>query len=150
VDNGLTGLIGVREILNRMQLTPRGIDCYTSGTAYRIDLLLNARLSGGTWASVGGSSLAQYIFHTAGQTAAAGEVIYSFFTNTGSATSQDLALVRDIGTSILSGGNTTTASKSEANLYPDGPDVLTVCATNITATGTNTINSRLSWTEAQA
>jgi len=150
VDNGLTGLIGVREILNRMQLTPRGIDCYTSGTAYRIDLLLNARLSGGTWTSVGGSSLAQYIFHTAGQTAAAGEVIYSFFTNTGSATSQDLALVRDIGTSILSGGNTTTASVTQANLYPDGPDVLTVCATNITATGTNTINSRLSWTEAQA
>jgi hypothetical protein len=111
---------------------------------------LNARLSAGSWVNVGGSSLSQYIFHTAGQTAAAGEVIYSFFTNTGSATSQDLALVRDIGTSILSGGNTSTASVTPANLYPDGPDVLTVCATNITTSGTNTINSRLSWTEAQA
>lgn len=150
VDNGLTGLLGVREILNRMQLTPRGVDCYTTGTAYRIDLLLNARLSGGTWASVGGSSLAQYIFHTAGQTAAGGEIIYSFFTNVGSATSQDLALVRDLGTSILSGGTTTTASKTQADLYPDGPDVLTVCATNVTSQGTNSINSRLSWTEAQA
>lgn len=150
VDNGLTGLLGVREILNRMQLTPRGIDAYTSGTSFRIDLLLNARLSGGTWASVGGSSLAQYIFHTAGQTAAGGEVIYSFFTNVGAATQQDLALVRDMGTSILSGGNTTAASKTEANLYPDGPDVLTIVATNITTQGTNSINSRLSWTEAQA
>ena len=150
VDNGLTGLLGVREILNRMQLTPRGIDCSVSGTVFRIDLLLNSRLSAGSWVNVGGSSLSQYIFHTAGQTAAAGEVIYSFFTNTGSATSQDLALVRDIGTSILSGGNTSTASLTPANLYPDGPDVLTVCATNITSSGTNTINSRLSWTEAQA
>jgi hypothetical protein len=150
VDNGLTGLIGVREILNRMQLTPRGVDCYTVGTAFRIDLILNPRLSSGTWASVGGSSLAQYIFHTQGATAAGGEVIYSFFTNVGAATSQDLALVRDLGTSILSGGNSTTASLTQTNLYPDGPDVLTVCCTNITNQGTNTINSRLSWTEAQA
>ena len=150
VDNGLTGLLGVREIINRMQLTPRGVDAYTTGTSFRIDLILNGRLSGGTWASVGGSSLSQYIFHTAGQTVSGGEVIYSFFTNVGAATSQDLALVRDIGTSILSGGNTTTASKTEANLYPDGPDVLTVVATNITSQGTNSINSRLSWTEAQA
>jgi hypothetical protein len=150
VDNGLTGLLGVREILNRMQLTPRGVDTYTSGTSFRIDLILNGRLSAGTWASVGGSSLAQYIFHTSGQTVAGGEVIYSFFTNVGAATQQDLNLVRDIGTSILSGGTTTTASLTQANIYPDGPDVITVCATNITATGTNTINSRISWTEAQA
>jgi hypothetical protein len=150
VDNGLTGLIGVREILNRMQLTPRGIDAYTTGTAFRIDLILNGRLSGGTWATVGGSSLAQYIFHTVGQTLSAGEVIYSFFTNVGAATSQDLNLVRDIGTSILSGGTTNTASTTQANLYPDGPDVLTVVATNITSQGTNSINSRISWTEAQA
>jgi hypothetical protein len=99
---------------------------------------------------VGGSSLAQYIFHTTGATAAGGEIIYSFFTNLGAATSQDLNLVRDIGTSILSGGNTTTASLTQANLYPDGPDVLTVCCTNITTQGTNTINSRIGWTEAQA
>jgi hypothetical protein len=150
VDNGLTGLIGVREILNRMQLTPRGIDVYTVGTSYRIDLILNGRLSAGTWASVGGSSLSQYIFHTVGQTVSGGEVIYSFFTNVGAATSQDLALVRDIGTSILSGGNTATASNSPQNLYPDGPDVLTVVATNITSQATNSINSRISWTEAQA
>jgi len=150
VDNGLTGLLGVREILNRMQLTPRGVDCYTTGTSYRIDLLLNPRLSGGTWVNVGGSSLSQYIFHTTGQTAAGGEVIYSFFTNVGAATNQDLALVRDLGTSILSGGVTSTASKTQSDLYPDGPDVLTVVATNITSQGTNSINSRLSWTEAQA
>lgn len=150
VDNGLTGLIGQREILNRMQLTLRAMDVYTTGTAFRITVILNGRLSGGTWAPVGGSSLAQYIFHTGGQTITGGENVFGFFTSNSGALSADLSQVRDIGTSILSGGNTLTASSTPANIYPDGPDVLTICATNITATAVNTINSRLSWTEAQA
>lgn len=150
VDNGLTGLLGAREIINRMQLTLRQMDVYTTGTAYKIEIFLNARVSGGTWANIGGSSLAQYIFHTGGQTISGGEAIFGFFTSNSGAVTQDLSIVRDIGNSILGGGNTLTGSTTPANIYPDGPDTITVCATNITTQTTNSINSRLSWTEAQA
>lgn len=150
VDNGLTGVLGNREIINRMQLTLRQMDVYTTGTAYRIEIFLNGRVNGGTWVPVGGSSLAQYIFHTGGQTITGGESIFGFFTSNVGAVSQDLTIVRDIGNSILGGGTTSTASTTPLNMYPDGPDVLTVCATNITPTAINSINSRISWTEAQA
>ena len=150
VDNGSAGLIGAREIINRMQLTLRQMDVYTSGTAFKIEVFLNGRLSAGTFASVGGSSLAQVVYHTTTTTITGGESIFGFFTSNAGAVTQDLSIVRDIGNSILGGGNTLNASTTAANLYPDGPDVLTVCCTNITPTATNTINSRLSWTEAQA
>lgn len=150
IDSGLTGLLGYREVINRMQLTLRQMDVYTSGTAFKIEVFLNGKLSGGTFAPLGGSSLAQVAYHTGGQTITGGESIFGFFTsNTGSVT-QDLSIVRDIGNSILGGGNSLNVPSSPTNLYPDGPDVLTVCCTNITATATNTINSRISWTEAQA
>jgi hypothetical protein len=150
VDNGSTGLLGAREIINRMQLTLRQMDVYTSGTAFKIDVILNGRLSGGTFSSVGGSSLAQVAYHTSGQTITGGEGIFGFFTSNAGAVTQDLSIVRDIGTSVLGGGNTLNVPTTTANLYPDGPDVLTVCCTNITNQTSNTINSRLSWTEAQA
>ena len=148
VDNGVTGLFGARELINRMQLTLRSMDAYTTGSGWRIEILLNARVSGGTWASVGGSSLAQIIYHGQAATVNGGESIYGFFTNQTGATSQDLNAVRDIGNSILGGGNSSTISLTDNNKYPDGPDSITICATPLTAT--NTINARISWTEAQA
>jgi hypothetical protein len=150
VDNGLTGVLGVREIINRMQLTLRQMDVFNTGTAFRIEIFLNGRLSGGTFGPVGGSSLAQVAYHTAGQTLSGGESIFGFFTSNAGTTVQDLSQVRDIGNSILGGGNSLNVPTTNANIYPDGPDIITVCCTNITATAVNTINSRLSWTEAQA
>lgn len=149
VDSGLTGLLGAREIMNRMQLTLRSMDCFNTGTTCRIDLILNGLPSAGTFAPVGGSSLAQAAIHGSGTTITGGESVYSFFTNNGAATSQDLTLVRDIGTSIISGGTSLTVPTTTAGRYPDGPDIITVCATPITAPGA-TINARISWTEAQA
>jgi hypothetical protein len=149
VDNGFTGVLGAREIVNRMQLTLRQMDCFTVSTAFRIEVILNGRVSGGTFQAVGGSSLAQVAVHSAGQTIAGGENIFGFFTNQGSATSQDMTIVRDIGNSVLGGGTTLNCPTTSANLYPDGPDVITICATNVTATA-GSINARISWTEAQA
>jgi len=150
VDNGLSGLLSIREIINRMQLTLRQMDVASVGTTYRIEVFLNGRVSAGTWQNAGGSSLAQVAFHTSGTTINGGESIFGFFTQINGTISQDLSQVRDIGNSILGGGNTTTVSASTGNLFPDGPDVITVCATNVTANATNSIASRLSWTEAQA
>jgi len=148
VDNGLTGLLGAREIINRMQLTMRSMDAYTSGSGFRIELVLNGRPASGTFASVGGSSLAQVSYHALNTVITGGESIYGFFTNLAGATSQDLNLVRDIGTSILSGGISLTVPTTAAGLYPDGPDVITIVATALGAT--SSINARISWTEAQA
>jgi hypothetical protein len=249
VDNGLTGLLGVREIVNRMQLTLRGVDVITTGSPFKMELILNGRNTGGQFQSVGGSSLSQICYHSlsfalssvvldnsgnltvpalaasvgsysvgqpltvsgslsagtingtanygtpttffigqvvnsttiklsttfANATAAtpvtvsttagtattggtftlntsatyAGESIFGFFAASGGVTSQDLNSVRDLGTSILSGGTSLAVPYTATNLYPDGPDVVTLVATNI-GNATNTINARLSWTEAQA
>jgi hypothetical protein len=153
VDNGLTGLLGVREIINRMQLTFRAMGVYVTGTnmAFRIELILNGRVSAGTFAAVGGSSLAQVAYHTGGTTVAGGETIFSFFVSSnGSVSTQDLHIVRDLGNSILGGGTSLTAPTTVNGVYPDGPDIVTICATNVTAVTTNSINARISWTEAQA
>jgi len=153
VDNGLTGILGNREIINRMQLTLRSMAVQSSGASpcvFLISLRLNGRVSAGTFSSVGGSSLAQVAYHTTATTITGGENVFGFYTNTPGVTAQDLSTVRDIGNSILGGGATLTCPTTPANLYPDGPDVLTICATNISAVTTNSVNARISWTEAQA
>ena len=152
VDNGLTGLLGAREIINRMQLTLNAMGAYVTGNnmAFRMELVLNGRVSSGTFSSVGGSSLAQVAFHSASTTISGGETMFSFFVSSNSVSTQDLTKVRDIGNSILGGGTTNTCPTNATNLYPDGPDIITLCATNVTAVTTNSINARISWLEAQA
>ena len=156
VDSGLTGLLGARDIINRMQLTLRQMDVVATGSAVilRVELILNGRLGGtgaGTFTAAGGSSLAQIATHSATGTTTitGGESILSFFVYTPSVVQQDLTLVRDLGNSILGGGTTTTVPTSSVNLYPDGPDVVTVKVTSLTATD-SAIAARISWTEAQA
>jgi len=148
VDNGFTGILGVREIVNRMQLKPTELGIYASGP-FLIQLRLNGRPSGGTFVSAGGSSLAQVATHAVLQTYAGGESIAAAYTNSNGQTTLDLTQVRDLGNAILGGGTNNTVPTTTDNLYPDGPDVLTVVATNIGAAAA-TIQARLTWTEAQA
>lgn len=152
VSNGVTSsTLGTRELLNRMQMVLRQMDVFSNGQ-FLITLVLNGTVSSATpnWASQGGSSLAQYITHTASTTITGGETIYGFFLNTSggasfTTTSVELALLRDMGTSILSGG---TALPTQS-IYPDGPDVITIMAQNIGSSSAS-IFGRVSWTEAQA
>jgi len=152
VDGGLSGLLGQREIVNRMQMILRSIDAFSTGTnmSFLISLRLNGRLSGGIFTNAGGSSLSQVAFHTIGQTITGGEDIYGFFTTTPGVTSEELSLVRDLGNCILGGGTSLSVPTTALNVFPDGPDMITICATNVTGVGTNSINARISWTEAQA
>jgi hypothetical protein len=156
VDSGLTGVLGARDLINRMQLTLRQMDIVATGAAaiFRVELVLNGRIGGtgaGAFTSAGGSSLAQIAIHTTTAcTVTGGETILSFFVYTPSVVQQDLNLVRDLGNSILGGGITNTVPTSTVNLYPDGPDVVTIRVTNVSTVTTSTIASRLSWTEAQA
>lgn len=155
-DNGIGAQFGARETVNRMQLTLKALDIQTSTSTGSPSILVAAILngvpsSGITWtnavgnvAGVVNSSLAQ-IADYAGQsiTISGGETTGGFFTS--GTTSVDLSSLRDLGNSILGGGGTTTTS----NIYPDGPDVIHITATNLGSSNA-TVFSRLSWTEAQA
>ena len=148
VDGGTTGLLGARELINRMQLTPSGVGVYTTTAGVRVEIRLNAKVSAGTWTAVGGSSLAQYALHANTATASGGESIFTFIAPAGGVTSQDLSKVRDIGNSILGGGTTNTMTSTDLGKYPDGPDTLTMIVYPLAANAA--VTARMSWTEAQA
>jgi hypothetical protein len=155
VDNGISGVFGSRELVNRMQLILRALDIST--TSQNSNLLVRAFLNGRPttstpWTNAVGnntgspnSSLAQIADYAGGTTRVfGGEVVSGFFT---AGTSQlDLSIVRDLGNSILGGG----APNSDGQPYPDGPDTLTIVVTNVSTTQAATVLGRLSWTEAQA
>jgi len=159
VDNGQTGLFGDKEIINRMQLQLIELGVITTG-AVLVTLVLNGYSTGGTWGSwssprtLGGtsytSSLAQVSVNTAaGAAMVGGESVAAFYTNTSGQTVLDLSQVRDLGNAILGGGGSAVAT-SYAGIYPDGPDVIYVCATNVVVLATPSVYARLSWKEAQA
>jgi hypothetical protein len=154
-DNGISAAFGSRELINRMQLVLRALDI--SLTSANSNILVTAVLNGtpssttawtnavGNVAGVQNSSLAQIASYAGGSTTVSGgEVTGGFFVN--STTSIDLSAVRDLGNSILGGGG----ANSNANIYPDGPDTLTIVVTNLNASTAATVVGRLSWTEAQA
>lgn len=150
VDSGNVGLLGFKELINRMQLTLASVGCSADGR-FLIDVRLNGQVSGGTWQNFAGSSLAQVCFHTANTSISGGESIYSFFSNsTGgtqfTVTTADLLRARDLGNCILGGGTSSSVSQT---LFPDGPDMITVVARNIDTAAKNIV-ARVSWTEAQA
>lgn len=169
VDSGIPGVLGLKELINRMQLTLAGLDVITNGN-FLIQLFLNgvptvpastitsftgtpAVLNSYGRIAQGTSSLAQVADHNGGCYIVGGEIMYSFYavnsagSTNYSVTSADLSKIRDLGNSILGGGVNNTPAI--AGTYPDGPDVLTVVATNI-GSANATVQTRISWTEAQA
>jgi len=148
VDNGSPGILGQREIINRMQLAPAGIGVFASNNAIRAELILNGRVSSGTYLPVGGSSLAQYSTHGPAALIYGGESIWTGFVPANNTDAQDLVKLRDIGNSILGGGTTNAVSNTSLQIYPDGPDILTLCITPLG--GSANVAARFSWSEAQA
>ena len=148
VDNGFVGQLGQRELVNRMQLVLRQMDALTT-SPFRVDVILNGTPASGFWQNVGGSSLAQYSLHANATPIIGGENIFSFFTQNSGQTQQEMTIVRDLGTSILGGGLSNLAN-TYLNKYPDGPDMITICATSLQRQAAANINARISWTEAQA
>jgi len=156
-DTGVAAAFGARELINRMQLTLRALDITAIPSTGNANLLVTAVLNGtpssttawtnavGNVAGIQNSSLAQIANYAGGSTTVSGgETTAGFFCGSG-AQSIDLSAVRDLGNSILGGGGT----NSNSNIYPDGPDTLTVVVTNLAA-ATCGVFGRLSWTEAQA
>jgi hypothetical protein len=159
VDNGQTGTLGIKEVINRLQLQLRELGVVTSG-AFLIQLNLNGYTNGGSpsWTSFASptqnNTVTSSIVQVASQTSTTatftgGESIAAAFTNSSGQTTLDLTAVAGIGNSILGGGLNNTVPTSYAGQYPDGPDILYVVATNTAATA-STILARLSWQESQA
>lgn len=158
VDNGTVGLLGAKEIINRSQLQLDTLGLYTTGTGYLINLVLNGYASGALSGSfvppiqqANGitSSLAQIATNTNAVNVTGGESVFAAYSAQTGNTTLDLSIVRDLGNSILGGGTSNTVPTSQAGFYPDGPDILYIVATPLSATS-STILARLNWKEAQA
>jgi hypothetical protein len=156
VDNGIAALFGQRELINRMQLTLRtlGVSTKTADSNMLVTAVLNGTPSGSTnWTNavrnspvLYNSSLAQvadYQNATTPTIVLGGETTGGFYVQGTESVSLDT--VRDLGNSILGGGGNTTST----NIYPDGPDVLSIVVTNLSASAIDVLG-RLGWSEAQA
>jgi hypothetical protein len=156
VDGGIAAAFGQRELVNRVQLVLRNLGVSIAGIT-TANVLVRAFLNGTpssatSWTNAVGnvpgqinSSLAQIADYAGGTTTVSGGEVTAGFFVAGTST-LDLSTVRDLGNSILGGGGAT----ANVQIYPDGPDVLTITATNLTPGTTVSLLTRLSWTEAQA
>ena len=143
VDSSLTGAIGEREIINRMQLQLRQAGV-TSNQDILLFLILNALPSSLHFSKVQTPSLSQLIEHNAGETLLYGTTIYSLKASAGS-TEIDLTELLEMGNSILGGDS----------VFPAGPDILTLAVQPQNTSGISGatpffVSGKISWSESQA
>ena len=160
VDTGVADFFGRRELINRMQLVFKTLDISLLGTTSG-NVFVQALLNGAPYNPTGlvntnwtnpvrnavsspTSSLAQIADYAGGNyIVQGGETTGGFFVSTTG--SNDISTLRDLGNAIV--GNGTLYSNN--NVYPDGPDVLTIVVTNVGITSQSVLG-RVAWTEAQA
>ena len=155
VDNGTTGLLGAKEIINRVQLQLVDMAAVSNGVLL-VNLILNGFCTGfsGSFSPVSigtqvTSSLAQVAVNTSNTaTITGGESVTALYSN--GVNSIDLSKVRDLGNSILGGGTSNAVPTAQAGLYPDGPDILYIVVTNNSGSAVTLSGVRIAWKEAQA
>ena len=143
VSSGLTGKLGDRDVINRMQLAVKELAVSTTNLV-DVKVLINPRLNNLNFNGAPVPSLTQYIQHTLNDTVSGGTQIYNFRAAGGASSAENsttvaLADLYDIGNSILGGDS----------VFPDGPDILTIAVARLTGNTTLT-SAKLTWTEAQA
>ena len=154
VDNNLTGNLGERDIINRMQLKLQEIGLILTHDC-EVKLILNGDISTVGWGNVASPSLSQLIKHNSGDQVTGGTEVFSFRAaggstdNTGKRLSNTsnfrLDAIIDMGNSILGGDGT----------FPNGPDILTVAVQVTDTAGINAsspfaASARITWAESQA
>jgi len=157
VDNGRSSSLGVREIINRMQIN---LDSFGVLSTHDVDLQvrLNAYPYYPSWQNATSPSLSQVILHDKGDSVTGGTTIYNVRIQGGpisgsgatagrqaNATSIDLSQLLTLGNSILGGDG----------VFPDGPDILTIGFNlldnaYIKSFTPMSITGRLTWKESQA
>jgi hypothetical protein len=143
VSSGLTGKLGDREVVNRMQLRLQEIGI-SSTQLVDVKILLNPRLNNLNFQGVDSPSLTQIVEHTAQDTISGGVQVYNFKGSGGvsggeGTTTVDVSTLFELSNSILGGDS----------IFPDGPDILTIAVSRLTGNQTLT-SAKLSWSEAQA
>lgn len=156
VDNNLTGSVGQREIINRMQLQLKSLGMTLSHDC-EVDMILNGSITNLNFTPVNSPSLSQLLRHSAGDQIIGGTIIFSLRASGGttsgsvgskrlSATTDfDLSQITDLGNAMLGGDG----------VYPNGPDLLTIAikpvdTSEINAVTPLSVSSRITWTESQA
>jgi len=145
VDYGVPGFYGIRNLINRSVLTLQTLRAVTNGQ-YTLTVRINGESTlfqtESNWLAAGNGSIAQYIDHTDNTAVEGGDIVGIFLTdegvNRGSSSTFDISEIRGLSNSILGGPNS----------FPDGPDTLTIFATN-NSPQAGTILSNISWTESQ-
>lgn len=155
VDNGLTGSLGFRDLINRMQIVLREASILTTHDC-EAALYLNSELSDDNFVQVGPPSLSQIYKHEVGDYFTGGTKIYSFRVSGGGIVNTtsgkrglniskiDLTDIAVLGNSILGGDR----------VFPDGPDILTLVAkpidtSQITGSSPLILSARITWAEQQ-
>ena len=156
VDNGLTGGLGFRDVMNRMQLTLNSCGVLLTHES-EVKLWLNADLSDSNFLNNTSPSLSQLYKHVPGETIKSGIQLFSFrasggnIINTSSGqrslvqTTQTLGEIANLGNSILGGDE----------VFPNGPDILTITVSPIDSSTINgsapfQASARITWSESQA
>ena len=137
-DSGLTGKLGDRDVINRMQVRMQEIGVSTDELV-EVKLILNGRLNNLGFTPVDQPSLVELVEHTPQDTISGGVQIYNFQAEANSTTNLALDTLFELSNSILGGDN----------IFPDGPDVMTVAVSRLTGNNTRT-SAKVSWLEAQA
>jgi hypothetical protein len=142
VSEGLTGKLGDRDVINRMQLRTKELAVQTTQLV-DVKVLINPRLNNLNFVTVPSPSLTQVIAHTANDTVSGGVQVYNFRAAGQSGTEQSTTVSLDelfeLSNSILGGDS----------VFPDGPDILTIAVARLTGS-TTLASAKLTWTEAQA
>jgi hypothetical protein len=140
------GDIGNRELLNRAQLLLQKLEV-TSTQSVNVTGILNPTglvINSTRWVNINAAangsqpSFAQ-IYTGATGTAGPGERIFSTIVQKDNQNNLDLSALKEMANSVI-GGN---------QIFPDGPDVLAILVTNLTAIAIAP-QVNLFWTEAQA
>lgn len=153
VDNGITGFMGERDIINRMQLQLKSIGLVLTHDC-EVRLILNGSLSNVSFEKVQPPSLSNLVVHNKGDSITGGTPIFKFraaggnvsgTTRLSNATDFNLSDITDLGNSILGGDG----------VFPNGPDLLTITirvldTSDITAGSPFECGSRVTWSESQA
>ena len=154
VDGGLSGGLGQRDIINRMQLKLNTVGVVLTHDC-EVSMILNSDLSTTAFENVQSPSLCQTIKHEIGHEIIGGSNLFQFRASGGpqdsagqntSATSNfELGEVIDLGNSILGGDG----------VFPNGPDLLTIAvkvlnSSAVSATNQFQASARISWAESQA
>jgi hypothetical protein len=146
VDNSLVGPLGERDIINRMSIALQSVGLVVGNTNNKpasVKLILNGALSQQAYfANYGAPSLTQVIKHTgtASDSVFGGVTIYEFRAAVNSPVTAELNEIAELGNSILGGDY----------VYPNGPDVITVCVVPTDTGAATTVTARISWKESQA